>query len=746
MFMGDGPTGEQVGLSCILMLSAALTLAAQTSVVTYHDDNARTGRYLDETLLTPTRLKAGTFGQRFFLTVDGVVYAQPLYLSRVKIAGKGFHNVLFVATSHDSLYAFDADDESDSQPLWKISFLDGASGVTTVSQADVGCPVIPELGIAGTPVIDPASGTIYLITFTKESGNQFVYRLHAIDVTNGVERPGSPVEIQPPGFVALAHKQRTGLLLLNGFVYSSWSGHCDLGTYHGWVMAHDAATLQLAGVFNSSPGDSGASFWNGGAGPASDEQGNIYVVSANGDPDGNQAAARYDESVLKLTPAPGLLAADQFSPFNKVLLDQDDLDLGSSGALVLPDEAGSPAHSHLLFTSGKGGRIYLLDREALGGAQAGSDSGALASLPVLTSHFTYGTAAYFNGTIYLAPANSPMLAFPVAGAALASTPSAQSPDSSNLLGATPSISANGTGAGIVWTINYNESDNGGKLLAHDAGDLSALFDSSAVQSDQLPGYSEFAVPTVADGKVFAPSITGVGVYGERAAHPPAIAAIVNAGSYSPDAVSPGSLISLFGSSLAAITTSAPVIPLPLSVADTSVTINGLPAPLLFESPGQINAQVPWEIPAGPATVVVRSRGASSPPMKITVQPAAPGLFADEHNHAAALNADGSVNLENNPASAGSVISVFFTGQGPVAVSLDDGAPPPVGNPISATSTVSATIGDASAQVEFAGLAPLYPGLAQINLKVPALSAGSYPLIVTIGGKASNAALLAISGP
>jgi uncharacterized protein (TIGR03437 family) len=659
----------------------------------------------------------------------------------VKIAGKGFRNVVFVATSHDSLYAFDADDEAGAPALWAVSFLNAATGVTTVSEADVGCPVIPELGISGTPVIDPLAGTIYLIAYTKEPGNQYVYRLHAIDVTSGAERPGSPVEIQPPGFVPLAHKQRTALLLSNGVIYSSWSGNCDQGAYHGWIMAHDAGTLNLTAFFNASPGDSGASFWNGGAGPASDEQGNIFVVSANGDFDGNETAARYDESVLRLTSA-GLTPADQFTPFNKLLLDADDLDLGSSGALLLPDEAGNAAHPHLLFTSGKEGRMYLLDRQALGGVQAGTDSGALASLPVLTSHATFGAAAYFNGAIYVAPKNAPLWAFPVAGASLASTPSASTSNDNGSNGATPSISANGSSNGIVWEIT---ADDGGRLLAYDASGLSALFDSNANAADNLPGYAEFSAPTIADGKVFAPGSAGVAVYGEAAPNPPVIAAVTNAASYSPDAISPGSLISVFGSGLAAITAGAPTLPLPLSVADTSVIINGLPAPLLFESPGQINAQAPWEIAAGKATVVVRTRGALSSPVNITVEPAAPGLFTNESGYAAALNADGSVNTLQNPASAGTVVSVFFTGQGPVTTVIDDGAAPNAGQIVSATSNVSATIGGAPAQIQFAGLAPLYPGVAQMNLTVPALASGVYPLTVSVGGTESNVAQLVISG-
>lgn len=723
------------------LLIGAVTLAAQTSVVTYHNDNARTGQYSNETLLTPANLNAGLFERRNFLALDGAVYAQPLYLSRVHVAGQGFHNVLFVATSHDSLYAFDADDQSGS-PLWQVSFLDAANGVTSVSETDVGCTVIAELGITGTPVIDPVSGTIYLIAYTKESGDQYVYRLHALDVTNGSERPGSPVAIQPSGFVPLAHKQRTALLLSNGVVYSTWSGNCDDGTYHGWVMAHDASTLMLSGFFNASPGDSGSSFWNGGAGAAADAQGNIYVVSANGDFDGNAALAEYDESVLRISPAPDLLAADQFTPFNKLQLDAEDMDLGSSGALVLPDEAGSPAHPHVLFTSGKEGRMYLLDREALGGVQTGSDSGALASLPDPGVHASFGAAAYFNGCIYIAPANSPLLAFAVSGASLASSASALTLNLNGYPGATPSISANGSSDGIVWVIT---ADNGGRLLAYDASDLSTLYDSTARAADQLPGYAEFSVPTIADGKVFAATDSGIAVYGESAPDPPAIAAVANSASYSQDAISPGSLVSLFGSNLAPIASRASATPLPMSVADTSVTINNVPAPLLYEAPGQINVEVPWEIAPGPATVVVRTRGNMSSPVQITVQPAAPGLFTNAAGGAAALNADGSLNSAEKPAAAGSIISVFFTGQGPVTSMVDDGAPPPAGETDSATDAISATVGGVQAQIQFAGLAPLYPGVAQMNLKVPSLASGVYPLIVTIAGKASNAAQLVISG-
>lgn len=729
----------------IFALFATMAAAAETGVVTYHNDNARTGQYLNEILLTPANVKAGLFGKRFFLLTDGTVYAQPLYLPRVKIAGTGFHDVLFVATAHDSLYAFDADDDagSNSQPLWQVSFIDPAHGVTTVPADDVHCQVIwPELGIVGTPAIDATSGTIYLIAETKEPGPQYVFRLHAIDVTSGAEQPGSPVEIQPPGFVPLAHKQRGALLRANGIIYSPWSAHCDQGSYHGWLLAHDAATLKLIGTFNDTPNGNGASFWNGGGGPAGDADGNVYAVSANGDFDAGSGGSNYGNSVLKLAPAPRLSVGDFFTPFNQSFLNFNDLDLGSTGALVVPDEAGSLAHPHLLFAAGKEGRLYLLDRDHLGGAQAGSDSSALASLPVL-SHSVFGMAAYFNGAVYVGAESSPLRAFPVSSAALTSSPSATATNNLGILGATPSISANGDQNGVVWTVS---SDTFGTLRAYDAASLTQLYDSNAQPADSLGGFAEFSVPTIAGSKVYVGTAYGVAVYGALAPDPPAVAAVTNAASYAVDRVSPGSLISIFGSGLALATAGASTRPLPISLADSSVTINGVAAPLLYVSPQQINAQAPFEIAPGPATVVVRASGKRSAPLEIPVRAAAPGVFADAGGQAAALNADHSPNQPQNPAPAGTIVSLFWTGQGPVNAPVDDGAAAPVGTIVSAALPVFATVGGVAAEIEFAGLAPGYAGLAQINLKVPPLATGVYPVVVTIGGIASNAARLAISAP
>ena len=722
-----------------LLAAAFATAAAQTNVLTYHNDNARTGQYLNEILLTSANVKAGLFGKRFFLLADGAVYAQPLYVSRVNIPGKGFHNVLFVASAHDSLYAFDADTGSGvvTEPLWKVNFIDPAHGVTTVPAADVGCGVIPELGISGTPVIDARSGTIYLIAETKEAGSQYVFRLHALDIASGAERPGSPVEIQPPGFVPLAHKQRGALLLANGLVYSSWSGHCDLGAYHGWVLAHDAGTLKLAGVFNDTPNGNGGSFWNGGAGPAADADGNIYVVSANGDFDAGSHASNYGESVLNLSPQ--LALTDFFTPFNAASLNLLDLDLGSSGTLLLPDQSGSAAHRQLLFTSGKEGRLYLLDRRNLGGAQAGSDSGAVASLD-FSNRPTFGSAAYFNGSVYIAPENSVMLSIPVAGAMLASSPAAQTPDTAGDHGATPSISANGDQNGIVWIVSVEDA---GKLRAYDARDLTRLYDSNAQPADTLYNYAEFVAPTIADGKVYVGTFYGVAVYGEMNAAQPVINAVTNAASYAADALSPGALITLFGINLAPVTASARSTPLPLSIADVSVTVNGLAAPLLYVSPVQINVQAPFAVSPGPAQIVVRVNGTPSAALNISIREAGPGIFTGLDGQAAALNRDNSRNSPQNSAAVGTFVSLYFTGQGPLAVPVDDGAPAPIGPVIHAMLEASATVGGVPAEIQFAGLAPGYAGLAQMNLRVPPLPAGTYPVIVKMGGVASNAARLSI---
>jgi len=304
-----------------------LTLASG-QVTTSQYNNARTGAYLDETTLTPQNVNARQFGRAFTLPVDGDVYAQPLYLGGLDIPGKGRHNVLFVATEHDSVYAFDAD--ALAPPLWQVSFINPRAGVTTLTDREVRCPFIsPEIGITPTPVIDPETGTLYVLARTKEGG-RYYQRLHALDVTTGAERLGGPVAIQASvkdagyfgghfagqvPFSQFRELPRAGLLLAQGKVYLSWGSSCDVGPYHGWVMAYDARTLAQTAVFNTSPDSSESGIWQGDAGLAADAEGNVYAVTGNGTFDAASGGRDYGDTVLKLALANGSFAVrDYFTP------------------------------------------------------------------------------------------------------------------------------------------------------------------------------------------------------------------------------------------------------------------------------------------------------------------------------------------------------------------------------------------------------------------------------------------------
>lgn len=491
--------------------------AAQVSVLTYHNDLARTGQNLSETTLTLANVNVQQFGKLFSCPLDGSVYAQPLYMWGVTIPGKGLHNVLYVATEHDSVYAFDADNGA---PLWHVSFLNPASGVTTIPFEDAfGCAqIIPEIGITGTPVIDPGSGTLYVVATTKEvSGGAInhVHRLHALDVTTGTERSGSPVVIQGsvPGvtFVATNHKARPGLLLLNGVVYISWSSHCDAGVYHGWIMGYDATTLKQVSVYNDTPSGNLGSFWAGGAAPAADAQGNIYVMSANGVFDADSGGPNLGGSFLKLSSSRGLSVADYFAPFNQHKLSDDDMETGSGGPLLLPDSVGSAAHPHLLTSAGKEGRIYLIDRDNMGHFQAGADSQIVQSVPGAIGGL-FGVPAYFNGAVYFSGARDYVKAFPIANGALAANPSSQSATRLGGFGSVPSISARGATNGIVWV---TESSSNGVLRAYSAGNLAnELYNSSQnVVRDYLGSYVKYSTPTIANGKVYVGTQNSVAAFG-----------------------------------------------------------------------------------------------------------------------------------------------------------------------------------------------------------------------------------------
>jgi uncharacterized protein (TIGR03437 family) len=729
--------GTRIHAPLAALILSALSLSGQVNVLTYHNDLARTGQNLNETILTPSSLRAGEFGELFSRPVDGQVYGQPLYMWGLNVAGKGVHNVVFIVTEHDSVYAFDADNNTgpNAAPLWQASFINPAAGVTSVSATILECTdITPEVGITGTPVIDQNTGTLYVVAMTLEDfGQTYVHRLHALDVATGAERPGSPVEIQAsvPGtgdgnttvtFKPWLYKERAGLLLLNGVVYTSWASHCDGGNYHGWVIGYDATTLQKVAVYTSTPNWEAGSIWQSGAAPAADANGNIYIVTGNGTFDGERGGADLGDTIIKLGATNGLSVADYFTPFNADLLAENDIDLGSSGALLLPDSAGTPQHPHLLVTGGKEGRIYVIDRDRMGNFSPESDSQIVQSLPASIGPL-YGIPVYFNNTIFFGAKNDALKAFPISNGLLPATPSSQSTGSIPYLGSVPSISANGWRNGIVWTIQPDA------LYGLDATNLA-----NELYRGSFGSYIKFSTPTIVNGKVYVGTANTVGVFGLLAS--PRISAILNSAGSSTAAVAPGSIVSVYGTNLGTGTETASGNPLPKVLAGSQILINGVAAPLLFAGPSQINVQVPFETLAGVATVVAMQGNSVSGSVALRIQETAPGIFV-------MLNQDGTVNGPKHPAAPGSTPLVFLTGLGPTEPSVPTGIAAPAAPSANATVPLSATIGGQNAPIRAAGLAPGLVGVFQLFLDVPAQPPGNYPLVIQAAGVPSNSLLVSI---
>lgn len=527
---------KQIVIFVSFGLALASTASAQVNVTTNHYDNARTGQNINESLLSSATVNSGQFGKLFSQPVDGYIYAQPLYVSNLQIAG-GTHSVVFVATEHDSVYAFDADSNAaqNAAPLWKVSFINPPAGITTInSTADTGCDdLIPEIGITGTPVIDLASKTLYVVARTKENG-QFVQRLHALDLSTGAEKFGGPVVIQASvlgagdgtsggrvSFDPLREGQRPGLLLQNGLVYIGWASQCDIGPYHGWVIAYNAQTLQQAGVWNATPNGSDGGIWHSGVAPAADSASNVYVATGNGTFDLHTGGFDAGDSLVKLgPPAAGVLPLlDYFTPYDQGALNAGDLDLGSSGIMLLPDlPAGSP-HPHLLLGIGKEGKLYLINRDAMGRFSASGDSQIVQSIPGAAIGGVFGGLAFWNNKVYLGGAYDTIKVYSFnAGNSglLSSTPVSVSSRTFPFPGVTPSISANGTNNGILWALQADAYHSNGPavLRAYDAGNLAnELYNSTAKAQDQAGPAVKFAAPIIANGKVYAGTATELDVYG-----------------------------------------------------------------------------------------------------------------------------------------------------------------------------------------------------------------------------------------
>ena len=510
-----------------------VSLAAPISVLTYHNDSTRTGQNTNETTLTLGNVNTNGFGLLFTYPVDGYVYAQPLILANVTIPSNGVHNVVYVATEHDSVYAFDADNNagSNTAPLWQVSFINPAAGITSVSNTDVGCPdLVPEIGITSTPVIDPVSGTLYVEAKTKEvvtNVTSYVHRLHALDVTTGAEKFGGPVVIQAtvPGtgdgtdgfgnvpFDSLWQLNRAALLLDNGTVYVGFGSHCDNPPFHGWLFGFNAQTLATNGVFMTTPNGEDGGIWQAGGGPACDTNGNLFFGTGNGTFDATNGD--FGDSYLKIS-TNSLTVIDYFTPFNQQILNTNDLDLNSGGTVVLPDEVGSVTHPHLMVGAGKQGTIYLVDRDDMGQFDTGGDTQVVESVQGAIGS-CFETPAYFNNTLYFVGANDIIRAFAINNGSIDTIPISQGFNELGWPGATPSISANGTNDAIAWVLETSAFHTSGPTVLHafNAADLSdELYNSDQAGARDIPGAAvKFTVPTVVNGKVYVGTESTLAVFG-----------------------------------------------------------------------------------------------------------------------------------------------------------------------------------------------------------------------------------------
>ncbi len=515
-------------LLLLMLLFSVLSASGQTDVLTHRNDNMRTGQNTSETILTPSNVNSTTFGKLFSLSTDGYVYAQPLYKSNVLIPGQGTHNVLFVATEHDSVYAFDADGKS-STPLWQVSFINPSAGITTVPPSDISAiygDIVPEIGITSTPVIDPSTSTIYVVALTKENGSYF-QRLHALDITTGAEKFGGPVVLQASvagtgdgssggtlSYNPLMQNQRGALLLVNGVVYIVSGSHGDNPPWHGWVLGYSASTLAQVAVFCTTRNGSAGGIWQSGEGPSADSFGNIYVITGNGTFDADVGGVDFGDSFLRLSPTGGLTLIDFFTPFNQLSLSANDLDLGATGVLVLPTQPGT---IHLVLGAGKDGNGYLLDREKMGFFNPNNNNQIVQTISI-SSNAVMSSPAFWNNNIYFQPANDVLKAFQLSGGLLSTTPTSQSSTSFGRKGATPTISANGSTNGIVWILDISAYATSGAAVLHayDATNVAIEFwnSSQAANSrDQAGPAVKFTVPTVANGKAYVGGQGQLTVYG-----------------------------------------------------------------------------------------------------------------------------------------------------------------------------------------------------------------------------------------
>jgi hypothetical protein len=504
-----------------------LTALAGTDVVTYKYDVMRTGQNLTETVLTPANVLVASFGKLRNLNVDGLVDAQPLYLSKLSVAGV-LHNVVYVATEHDSVYAFDADTGA---TLWQVSLV----GAGETPSDDRGCgQVTPEIGITSTPVIDRGAGphgTIFVVAMTKDAASNYHQRLHALDITSGQELSASPTEMAATfGMTSFApgqYKERAALLLNKGTIYTTWASHCDNGAYGGWVIGLNEASLKISTILNLAPGATGAgytsqgpSIWMSGGGPAADSAGNVYVLTANGrfettlNSAGFPSGGDYGNSFVKMSLSGTTLSvADYFTMSGEVAESGGDVDLGSGGILLLPDMPDAQGTvRQLAVGAGKDGNLYVVDRNNMGKFTSVGNS-IWQQLTGVLGAGVWATPAYYASTVYYGPQSGPLMAFTMTKALLSSSPTSRTAIQFGYPGTFPVVSANGAQNAIVWAY---ENTSPAVLHAYSAGNLgNELYNSNQAANgrDQFGVGNKYIAPVVADGKVFVATTNSVAVFG-----------------------------------------------------------------------------------------------------------------------------------------------------------------------------------------------------------------------------------------
>jgi len=521
------------GVALAGAMAATPTLAGPLDVLTQHGNNARTGADLRETALNTADVNPQTFGKLWTRDVDGYLYAQPLYVQNVAVPGQGLHNVVFCATAHNSVYAFDADDPKAAAPLWKVSLGPSvpASDIYTGQWTDM----VGEIGITSTPVIDLDSKTIFVETKNKEGGAD-TQRLHALDLATGREKPGSPVLIQATTrgtgdgsvggvltFDPLKQLQRPGLLLLNGVVYLAFGGHADIPPYHGWILGYDTRTMKQVCVFNTTPNGADGAIWQAGMGMAADESGSLFAMTGNGTFTANTGGTDYGDTFLRLRPSGGTLAVqDYFTPFNQDALNANDVDVGGSGPLLIPD-------TDLIMGGGKAGVLYVTHQGKMGRFKADSDSQISQSFRLEGAQNIHGSPVFWDGPagprVYIWAETDHLKTFGMVQGVFHVTPDAQSAAAAppGMPGGFLSVSADGgkAGTGIVWAcLPFDQNANWvtvpGIVRAYDAADLSHEIWDSRMNAgrDDVGMFAKFCAPTVANGRVYVATFSNqLQVYG-----------------------------------------------------------------------------------------------------------------------------------------------------------------------------------------------------------------------------------------